>query len=100
MKVQFLAFRKFDRSSMNRQLIGWQRAEKCNYMEAKQFAKSLLLKTSERRVLQLIDSKQLKARNISQGMKKPRWAILDEHLEEFRKGSSVPVVVGEAKQFV
>lgn len=60
---------------------------------------ALLLKTSEKRVRQLIESKQL-ARNISQGKKQPRWAILDEYIDEYRNGSDeLPQVIGVAKKF-
>ena len=61
---------------------------------------AVALKTSQRRVLQLINEKQLRARNVSQGTKRPRWCILDEDLEAFRRGSEVPQVVAKVRRFV
>lgn len=64
---------------------------------------ALMLKTSKARVLQLIKDKQLKAINISEGLIRPRWAIMDEHIEEYvnryRGSVEVPEVVGVVEEF-
>lgn len=49
---------------------------------------ALLLKTSERRVFQLIESKQLEAINTSSGKVRPRWAIPISAIKQFGKSNA------------
>jgi hypothetical protein len=44
---------------------------------------AMILKVSERRVLELIRTTELTATNTSRGSKQPRWRILDEDLAAF-----------------
>jgi excisionase family DNA binding protein len=51
---------------------------------------ALLLETSERRVLEMIAEKQIRAINTSNGKKRPRWAILIESIESFGRKEKTP----------
>ena len=53
---------------------------------------ALKMKTSERRICELIAEKKLQVINTSRGAKKPRWAILIESVESFGRKPSVPAV--------
>jgi hypothetical protein len=50
---------------------------------------AVVMETSERNILRLINDKQLDAINVSNGSQRPRWLVPIEAIEKFRPQTEV-----------
>jgi len=61
---------------------------------------ALVLETSDRRILDMIDAGELRPINTSPGKHRPRWAIPDDQIESLKKPVVETVIAKPKKQHV